>query len=52
MGFAIAGAVFTVDMAQAETGGLSFQLDNNLEMKVRNKKDTTGENPYKKDKAD
>ena len=31
-----------------ETGGLSFQLDNNLEMKVRNKKDSTGENPYKK----
>jgi LPS-assembly protein len=30
------------------TGGLSFQLDNNLEMKVRNKKDTTGENAYKK----
>jgi len=27
---------------------LSFQLDNNLEMKVRNKKDSTGENPYKK----
>ncbi len=31
-----------------KTGGLSFSLDNNLEMKVRNKKDTTGENPYKK----
>lgn len=30
------------------TGGLSFQLDNNVEMKVRDKKDTTGENPYKK----
>jgi hypothetical protein len=30
------------------TGGLSFQLDNNLEMKVRNKEDTTGENAYKK----
>ena len=29
-------------------GGLSFQLDNNLEMKVRNKKDTTGEEPTKK----
>jgi len=31
-----------------KTGGLSFQLDNNLELKVRNKKDTTGEDPYKK----
>ena len=29
-------------------GGMSFQLDNNLEMKVRNKKDTTGEQPTKK----
>jgi hypothetical protein len=29
-------------------GGISFQLDNNLEMKVRNKKDTTGEQPTKK----
>jgi LPS-assembly protein len=29
-------------------GGLSFQLDNNLEMKVRNKKDTTGLEPTKK----
>ena len=28
-------------------GGMSFQLDNNLEMKVRTK-DTTGENPTKK----
>ncbi len=31
-----------------ENGGLSFQLDNNLEMKVRNRKDTTGENPDRK----
>ena len=29
-------------------GGISFQLDNNLEMKVRNKKDTTGEQPTRK----
>ncbi len=29
-------------------GGISFQLDNNLEMKVRNRKDTTGEEPTKK----
>jgi len=29
-------------------GGLSFGLQNNLEMKVRNKKDTTGENATKK----
>ena len=29
-------------------GGLTFSLDNLLEMKVRNKKDTTGENPTRK----
>lgn len=29
-------------------GGMTFGIDNNLEMKVRNKKDTTGENPTKK----
>ena len=29
-------------------GGLSFSLDNLLEMKVKNKKDTTGDNPTKK----
>ena len=29
-------------------GGMSFGIDNNLEMKVRNRKDTTGENPTKK----
>ena len=34
--------------SSGKTGGLSFQLDNNVEMKVRNKKDSTGENPYKK----
>jgi LPS-assembly protein len=33
---------------EGRSGGLSFQLDNNLEMKVRNKKDTTGEEPTKK----
>jgi len=29
-------------------GGMSFQFDNNLEMKVRNRKDTTGEEPTRK----
>ncbi len=29
-------------------GGLSFSLENLLEMKVRNKKDTTGDNPTRK----
>lgn len=29
-------------------GGVSFSLDNLLEMKVKNKKDTTGENPTRK----
>ncbi len=33
--------------AEGRTGGISFQLDNNLEMKVRNK-DTTGENKERK----
>ena len=28
-------------------GGISFSLGNNLEMKVRNDKDTTGKSPYK-----
>lgn len=34
--------------APGKFGGLSFGLQNNLEMKVRNKKDTTGENATKK----
>lgn len=29
-------------------GGMTFGIDNNIEMKVRNRKDTTGENPTKK----
>ena len=34
--------------SQGTFGGLNFGLDNNLEMKVRNNKDTTGNAPYKK----
>jgi hypothetical protein len=32
---------------KGKTGSLNFSLGNNLEMKVRNDKDTTGTNPYK-----
>ncbi|RYY59186.1 MAG: LPS-assembly protein LptD, partial [Chitinophagaceae bacterium] len=38
----------TQGYSQGRTGGISFGLDNNLEMKVRNRKDTTGENAFKK----
>ncbi len=41
------GGIFS-GYSEGKSGGLSFQLDNNLEMKVRNKKDSTGENPTKK----
>lgn len=34
--------------SQGTFGGLNFGLDNNLEMKVRNNNDTTGNTPYKK----
>ncbi|MEP7374021.1 MAG: putative LPS assembly protein LptD [Chitinophagaceae bacterium] len=34
--------------SSGRNGGLSFQLDNNVEMKVKNKKDSTGEEPTKK----
>lgn len=34
--------------AEGKFGGITFNLQNNLEMKVRNKKDTTGENAIKK----
>ena len=34
--------------ASGRFGGLTFSLDNLLEMKVRNKKDSTGENPTRK----
>ena len=42
-----AGGVFA-PYGQGTFGGINFQLDNNLEMKVRNSKDTTGNTPYKK----
>ena len=32
---------------QGSSGNLSFSVGNNLEVKVRNDKDTTGKNPYK-----
>ena len=32
---------------QGKSGNITFGLDNNLEMKVRNDKDTTGINPFK-----
>ena len=34
--------------SQGQFGGVTFSLENLLEMKVRNKKDTTGENPTRK----
>ncbi|HEX7904298.1 MAG TPA: putative LPS assembly protein LptD [Chitinophagaceae bacterium] len=40
------GAIYS-GYSEGKTGGLSFTLDNNLEMKVRNK-DTTGEDKFKK----
>jgi LPS-assembly protein len=42
-----AGGVFS-PYGQGTFGGINFSLDNNLEMKVRNSKDTTGNTPYKK----
>lgn len=40
------GALYS-GFGEGKTGGISFQLDNNIEMKVRNK-DTTSEEKYKK----
>ena len=34
-------------VARGKQAALNFSLANNLEMKIRNKKDTTGQNPYK-----
>lgn len=42
-----AGGVFA-PYGQGTFGGINFTLDNNLEMKVRDSKDTTGNHPYKK----
>ncbi len=33
--------------SKGQTGNLTFSLDNNIEMKIRNDKDTTGKEPYK-----
>lgn len=41
-----AGGVYSAPSA-GNRGTLSFAFDNNIEMKVRNDKDTTGTNPYK-----
>lgn len=40
------GATFSAP-SQGSTGGISFSLGNNIEMKVRNDRDTTGKAPYK-----
>ncbi|MCG7751421.1 LPS-assembly protein LptD [Flavihumibacter cheonanensis] len=42
-----AGSLFGA-FGEGEFGGLSFSLDNNLEMKVRSKKDTTSEDGIRK----
>ncbi len=36
------------NIPEGRSGSVSFSLDNNLEMKMKNKKDTTGENESKK----
>lgn len=41
------GSLFA-PFSQGAFGGMSFGLQNNVEMKVRNKKDTSGANPTKK----
>ena len=43
-----AGAVFGGTPAQGKSGSLSFSLVNTIEMKVRNKKDSTGKEAFKK----
>ena len=40
------GAAFSPP-SQGSNGNISFSLGNNLEMKIRNDKDTTGKQPYK-----
>lgn len=41
-----AGALYGTP-GQGKTGSINFSLANNLEMKVRNDRDTTGDNPFK-----
>ncbi len=47
-GVSLLGGNLLSPYAPGRFGGLTFSLDNLLEMKVRNKKDTTGENPTRK----
>jgi hypothetical protein len=43
-----AGAVYGGSPAQGKSGAVSFSLVNTIEMKVRNKKDSTGKEAFKK----
>ena len=43
-----AGAVFGGTPAQGESGSVSFSLANTFEMKVKNRKDSSGKEPFKK----
>ena len=43
-----AGGVYGGTPVRGKTGALSFSLNNTLEMKVKNKADTTGKEPFKK----
>lgn len=42
------GQLYTISNNSKESGSVNFSLDNNLEMKVKNYDDTTGNNPTKK----
>ena len=42
------GKLYGVPSGSQESGGLTLSLDNNVEMKVRNDKDTTGDEQFKK----
>lgn len=42
------GKIYGVPSGSQESGGLTLSLDNNVEMKVRNDKDTTGEEQFTK----
>lgn len=42
------GQPYNIPGNSKESGSINFSLDNNLEMKVKNYADTTGENPTKK----
>ena len=47
-GFSRLQGGITQGYSRGRSGGISFGIDNNVEMKVRNRKDTTGENAFKK----